>query len=158
MAPAAVETASGSIAGAFCSSGSSRNSVRECFGSVAGAFCGSDSSRNSSRERCKSILWLQQQQKQRPGALQECGSSSSRSSVQECIGRVAGAFCGSGSSRNSVWECYRNILWLQQQQKQHPGALQGRSVALAANWRNQESEAARKTTIKRFASLWVITI
>ena len=46
----------GSVAGAFCGSGSSRSSVRQKqrSGSVEGAFCGSGSSRNSILERDRS--------------------------------------------------------------------------------------------------------
>ena len=39
------------------------------FWSAAAAFCGSDSSRDSVLERCRSVLWLWQQQGQRFGAL-----------------------------------------------------------------------------------------
>ena len=111
VAPAAIETASGSIAGVSCGSSINSNTVSEC---------------------CGSVLWFQQQQKHRLGALWErsvapataetasgsvarasCGSSSSRNSVQEHRESVAGTFCGS----NSVWDHCQNILWLQQPQK-----------------------------------------
>ena len=93
--------------------------------SVVGAFCGSSSSRNIVWERCGSVLWLQQQQKQRPGALQErsvapaaAAGKTSRSiarALQEhsaaltASGSVAKTFCGSSSHRNSVQEHCRNV-------------------------------------------------
>ena len=93
--PAAVE-ASRSVAGAFCGAPAAPETDSQ---SVAGAF--------------HSESW--QQQKQRPGALQEFPWSAA---IETTAGSVAGAFCGT-SSRNSVWErrsnspeqC-RSVLWL----------------------------------------------
>ena len=45
-------------------------------GSVTGASCGSCSRKQCRMERCRSVLWLLQQQKQCLGALQECPVSS----------------------------------------------------------------------------------
>ena len=66
----------------------------------------------ASRGVTGAFLWLQQQQLQRPEALQE------RS-------------CGSSSSGCSVRRRCRSVLWLWQQQLQRLEALQVRSVAPA---------------------------
>jgi hypothetical protein len=84
------------------------------------AFCGSSSSRSSARERCRSVLWLLQQQKQRWGALQE--RPVALVAAEAAPGSVAGASCGSDRSRNSAQARCRNVLWLWQQ-KQRPGAI-----------------------------------
>ena len=78
-----------------------------------------------------SVMWLLQQQKQRPGSV--TGSVLWRVQHQkQRPGTVTGASCGSCSSRSCVWERYRSVLWLLLQQKQRPGALQERLVAPAA--------------------------
>ena len=89
-------------------------SCRELPG--AAGSCTSNSNRNSVQERCRNVLWLWQQQKQRPGALQE-RSVAPATAAETASGRV---------------------LWSQQQQKQRQGALQERSVAPAAAQRVQE--------------------
>ena len=95
-------------------------------GSVVGAFCGSSNSRNSVRERCKSVLWLQQQQEQRPDALQE------HSAALTASGSVAKTFCGSSSHRNSVQEHCR-------------------SVGSSSKLEKSEARSCLKPAIKRFA-------
>ena len=55
----------------FYGSGSVTDKTMFSDSCCCGCCCGSCSSRNSVRERCWSVLWLLQQQKQRPGALQE---------------------------------------------------------------------------------------
>ena len=110
VASEAAVAASGSVAGAF----GCLKAPGAASGSVAGAFCGLRSSSCSVQERCRSVLWSQKQQLQRPGALQE-RSVASEAAVA-ASGSVAGAFC----------------LWPQKQQLQHLGALQERSVASEA--------------------------
>ena len=118
--------------------------------SVVGAFCGSSSSRNIVWERCGSVLWLQQQQKQRPGALQErsvapaaAAGTASRSiarALQEhsaaltASGSIAKTFCGSSSHRNSVQEHCR-------------------SVGSSSKLEKSEVRSCQKPATKRFASL-----
>ena len=117
--------------------------------SVVGAFCGSSSSRNIVWERCGSVLWLQQQQKQRLGALQErsvapaAAGTASRSiarALQEhsaaltASGSIAKTFCGSSSHRNSVQEHCR-------------------SVGSSSKLEKSEVNSCQKPATKRFASL-----
>ena len=86
--------------------------------------CYRSSSRNSARACYRSVLWLQQQQKQRPGA--PCGSYSNRNSVLERYMERAVAPAAPETASGSVtW----SALWLQQQQKQRLGASQERHVA-----------------------------
>ena len=112
--------------------------------------CGSSINRNSVWERCGSVLWLQQQQKQRPGALQErsvapaaAAGTASRSiarALQEhsaaltASGSVAKTFCGSSSHRNSVQEHCR-------------------SVGSSSKLEKSEVRSCQKPATKRFASL-----
>ena len=100
-------------------------------------------------ERCGSVLWLQQQQKQRPGALQErsvapaAAGTASRSiarALQEhsaaltASGSIAKTFCGSSSHRNSVQEHCR-------------------SVGSSSKLEKSEVRSCQKPATKRFASL-----
>ena len=113
-------------------------------------FCGS-SSRNRVKERRRNVARLQKRQKQRPAASQE--RSVAQTAAETASGSVTGAFCDSNSNRNNVWERRRNVLWLQRQLNQRPGAsheahkrLQGiasrpgqqqgryKSVTVASQW------------------------
>ncbi len=83
--------------------------------------CYRSSSRNSARACYRSVLWLQQQQKQRPGA--PCGSYSNRNSVLERYSERPVAPAAPETASGSVtW----SALWLLQQQKQRLGASQKR--------------------------------
>ena len=105
--------------------------------------------RNSVLECCGSVLRFQQQQTQRPGALQErsmapaAAGTASRSiarALQEhsaaltASGSVAKTFCGSSSHRNSVQEHCR-------------------SVGSSSKLETSEIRSCQKPATKRFASL-----
>ena len=100
-------------------------------------------------ERCGSVLWLQQQQKQRPGALQErsvapaaAGTASrsiaralqKHSAALTASGGVAKIFWGSSSHGNSVQELCR-------------------SVGSSSKLEKSEVRSCQKPATKRFASL-----
>ena len=128
VAPAAAETASGSVTGASCGSCSSRNTS----GSVTGASRSvTAASRSSVWERYRSVLWLLQQQIHVSSSPKERRQERPVAAAETRYRKRPGARSVTAASRSS-YRSVRSVLWLLQQQEQCPGALQERPVAPAA--------------------------